>query len=68
MVVMCGEYTHAATGVNIELEIAREERKPYFLLQGRASKTCTKPKAALASDVMYKWTWVNLKSLIGGAR
>lgn len=37
--VICGEYTHTATAVSIELQIAQEERKPYFLLQFRASKT-----------------------------
>ena len=68
VVVICGEYTHTATGVGIELGIAREEKKPYFLLWGRSSKTCVKPTAALATDKMYEWTWDTLKKLIGGAR
>ena len=68
VIVICGEYTHTAAGVAAELTIAREAKRSYFLLQGRSEKTCTKPKSALDSDKMYKWTWDNLKSLIGGAR
>ena len=67
-IVICGEWTHTATGVTEELRITREEGKPYFLLRGRADKTCTKPKTALPSDKIYEWTWENLKKLIGGAR
>jgi hypothetical protein len=68
VVIICGEYTHTATGVGIELQIARDEKKPYFLLYGRSSKTCTKPTTALSTDKIYNWTWENLKNLIGGAR
>src|SRR5207237_4319662 len=32
VIVVCGEYTHTATGVSAELNIARDEKKPYFLL------------------------------------
>jgi hypothetical protein len=68
VIVICGEYTHTATGVAAELTIAREAKKPYFLLWGRSDKTCTMPKTALDSDKIYTWTWDNLKELIGGAR
>lgn len=68
VVVMCGEHTDTATGVSVELVIAQEERVPYFLLSGRSGKTCKKPKAAKDTDKLYKWTWDNLKKLIGGAR
>jgi hypothetical protein len=66
--VICGEHTDAAKGVSEEIRIARDEERPYFLLEGRADKACRKPKAALSSDKMYKWTWENLNRLIGGAR
>ncbi len=66
--VVCGEYTDTSTGVSTELTIAQEEEKPYFLLWGRANKTCKKPKAAKETDKIYNWTWDNLKALIGGAR
>jgi len=67
-IIICGEHTDKATGVNAELSIIKEEGKPYFLLYGRSSKTCKKPSAAESSDSMYKWTWDNLKKLIGGSR
>lgn len=67
-IVICGEYTHAATGVAAELSITREEKKPYFLLTGRADKSCTKPSSATMSDKMYRWTWDNLKALVSGNR
>lgn len=67
-IVICGEWTHTAAGVAAELTITREEKKPYFLLTGRADKTCAKPTTATASDKMYDWTWSNLKLLVGGAR
>lgn len=68
MIVICGEHTEAAAGVTAELNIAREGKKPYFLLWGRSGKTCNKPASALASDKVYSWTWDNLKRLIGGER
>ena len=68
MIVICGTHTHTATGVSVELEIAQEETKPYFLLNGRKDKTCTKPTAAENSDKVYVWTWDTLKNLIAGKR
>ena len=68
VIVMCGQYTDTATGVNIELKITQEEKKPYFLLWGRSDKQCKKPNSAKATDKIYKWTWDNLKDLTGGAR
>ena len=68
MIVMCGVHTETATGVSEELKIAQEEKVPYFLLAGRKDKTNKKPKAAKSNEKMYKWTWDNLKALIGGAR
>jgi len=67
-IVICGEWTHTASGVAEELKITREEGKPYFLLWGRSGKACTKPTSALPSDNIYRWTWDDLKALIGGAR
>jgi len=68
VVVICGEKMNSATGVSAELEIAQEENIPYFLLNGRANKTCVKPRVAKTSDKMYNWTWDNLKILINGGR
>ena len=67
-IVICGEHTHKATGIATELSISRDENKPYFLLKGRADKTCTTPSTAGATDKIYRWTWDNLKALIAGNR
>jgi len=68
VIVICGEHTETATGINAEITIARDEEKPYFLLAGRASGKNKKPTAALSTDKMYDWTWDNLKTLIAGGR
>lgn len=68
VIVLCGRHTGSATGVNAEIRLAREERKPYFLLAGRADGGNRRPTAALAGDKLYAWTWPNLKALIAGKR
>jgi hypothetical protein len=68
VIVICGEYTHTATGVNVELEIAQDEGKPYFFLAGYSDKACTLPLSAKAGDKLYRWTWDNLKILVQGGR
>jgi len=68
VIVVCGQHTDKASGVNTELTIAREEGKPYFLLCGYADQACTKPSSASPSDKIYRWTWDNLKALIAGNR
>lgn len=68
VVVLCGTKTHTATGVAHELQIARDKNKPYFLLAAYADKDCTKPTTAQSTDKVYRWTWDNLKTLIGGGR
>ena len=67
-IVICGEWTHTATGVADELSITRDLGNPYFLLWGRPSRPCMKPATASPTDTIYKWTWDNLKALIAGAR
>jgi hypothetical protein len=66
--VICGMHTHTATGVSAEINIAQEESKPYFLLNGYSGKTCVKPLQAKVTDKVYVWTWDNLKILINGGR
>ncbi len=63
VVVICGEHTDTANGVSAELEITKEEGIKYFLLKGHSDKTCKKPRASRSSDIMYDWTWDNLKKL-----
>lgn len=68
VIILCGQYTSTASGVNAELAIAQEEAVDYFLLAGRSEGGNKKPTKAKASDSMYRWTWGNLKALINGAR
>ena len=68
VVVLCGENTHKASGVAAELTIAQEKGMSYFLLAAYQDKTCYKPSSAKSGDKIYKWTWPNLKNLIGGGR
>jgi len=68
VVVLCGEYTNVATGVAAELTIAQEKAKSYFLLAAYPDKTCKRPISAKSDDSVYKWTWPNIKTLIGGGR
>jgi len=60
--VICGNYTHTASGVAAEVSIAQSERVPYFLLAGRSKGINRKPKTAMSGDKIYNWTWENLKS------
>ena len=68
VIVICGKHTDTATGVNVEVRLAREVGTPYFLLAGYADGGNKKPTAALDEDKLYKWTWDNLKALIAGRR
>ncbi len=68
VIVLCGIKTHTASGVSTELTIAKEEKKPYFLLAAYKDKSCTKPTSATTGDKLYNWTWPNLKTLINGGR
>ena len=67
VIIMCGEYTDVAAGVEAEVIIAQEESIPYFLLAGYKDKNCKKPPAA-KNEKMYIWTWEYLKTLIHGGR
>lgn len=68
VIVMCGKNTNIANGIAIELEMAREENKSYFLLAGYTDGGNKKPINAKTSDKLYKWTWPILKQLIHGDR
>lgn len=68
VIILCGTSTHTASGVAAELTIAKEKKKPYFLLSAYKDKNCTKPTSATTGDKLYDWTWPNLKILINGGR
>lgn len=68
VIVICGKHTNTASGVSAEIQIAREEGVPYFLLAGYSSGGNVWPTSATSTNKMYDWTWDNLKKLINGAR
>jgi len=63
-IVICGEHTHQAKGVEAEVTMVQQAGKPYFLLKGRRHKTCTRPKSAPKKKKIHPWTWQTLKELI----
>lgn len=63
VIVICGEHTDSAKGIDLEIKISNEENKPYYLLKGRADKLCLKPKSSRYYDKLWPWTWDNLKLL-----
>ena len=68
VIVVCGRQTHKAKGVEIEVLIARELGKPYFLLAGRKGGGNRRPRGTWWFDSMYPWTWTNLEKLLAGKR
>ena len=56
VIVICGAHTGDSPSVAAELRIAREERKPHFLIWGRREAMCTKPIGAETAEGMYSWT------------
>ena len=67
VLVICGEYTDASPRVSAELEIARQEKKPYVLLWGRRESMCKKPRSARADDGMYVWTPATLEQQLASS-
>lgn len=67
-IVICGEHTHQAKGVEAEVTMVQQANKPYFLLKGRSEKTCTRPKSAPKKKKIHPWTWPTLKELIAKPR
>ena len=67
-IVICGEQTHQAKGVEAEVTMVQQAGKPYFLLKGRSEKTCTRPKSAPRKKKIHPWTWSTLKELIANPR
>ena len=68
IIVICGEHTHQAKGVEAEVTMLQLARKPYFLLKGRRSKTCTRPKSVPKKKKIHPWTWLTLKELIANPK
>jgi len=56
VIFICGAHTDDSMQVGIEIGIAQEVQKPYFLLWGRREVMCTRPIGARPGDSMYSWT------------
>jgi hypothetical protein len=67
VIVICGEHGDTADEMSAELQVVREQAKPYFLLWGRRGASCTKPVAARPADSFYSWIWGVLKWQVGQA-
>ena len=65
VIILVGEHTHRAEGVLTEIRLAKIAKVPYFGLHGRSGKSCSVPNGLTKT---YRWTWDNLKALMGGAR
>ena len=67
-IVICGEQTHQAKGVEAEVTMVQQAGKPYFLLKGRRNKTCTRPKSAPKRKKIHPWTWPALEEIIANPK
>lgn len=67
-IVICGEQTHQAQGVEAEVTMAQQARKPYFLLKGRRNETCTRPKSAPRKKKIHPYAWPVLQELIANPK
>ena len=68
VIVICGQFTHHASGVAAEVTITQEENKPYFLLKGRRQHQCSRPTTAPKKKTIHPWTWPSLRELIANPR
>lgn len=62
MIVLVGHATHRAPGVQKEVRIARELGKKVVQLVGHPDGKCKRVQGA---GVLYRWTWDNLKKILG---
>lgn len=60
VIVICGEHSQRSERMRAELDLVREESKPYFLLWGRREQMCSMPTGVDRTAVMYSWTWETL--------
>lgn len=63
VIVICGYDTHKAVGVSAEVEIAREEGRPYFLLRGRNRGWVRRPRGTFFWEPIHPWTWDEVRAI-----
>ncbi|MDX9911472.1 MAG: TIR domain-containing protein [Phycisphaerales bacterium] len=66
VVVLCGDQTHQAKGVETELQIAKELDKPYALIKATRKYSATRPRSASPAEPMYPATWPTIAALLRG--
>lgn len=65
MIVMVGTRTHLCSGVQAEIQMAKEANVPVVGIEGYKDKNCPRPDGL---EGYYNWTWDNLKNLVNGGR
>ncbi|MCI0630121.1 MAG: TIR domain-containing protein [Phycisphaerales bacterium] len=68
VIVLCGDQTHQATGVETELQITKELKKPYALIKATRQYTPTRPRSASPTEPMYPATWPTVAALLRGEK
>jgi hypothetical protein len=64
VIVVCGLHTHTAVGVAKEIELARQEGVPFWLLRGRREGNCRRPRGtSWIFDAMHEWSWDNIEAM-----
>lgn len=66
VLVLCGEQTHQAAGVAVEIQLAQKLGKRYFLLSGTRMGAPTKPKHARKEDTIWTYRWPTVQMLLMG--
>ena len=64
VVFICGVNTHSAKGVEVEMTITQQLKRPHFLLQGRPKCKCSRPTGASAKSKIHRWKWKRINSLL----
>ena len=67
-IVICGSIPTRHEGWRQNSPLPGKKASPTSCRGARPNKRCTKPAMARKSDKIHKWTWDNLKLLVGGAR
>lgn len=68
VIVLCGDQTHQARGVETELQITKELKKPYALIKATRTSVATRPKSASPMEPMFSATQATVAALLRGER
>lgn len=68
VIVLCGDQTHQAKGVETELQITKELGKPYALITATREYRPARPKSASPTEPIYPSTLATVAALLRGDR